>query len=84
MELNYFEAVFWIGIGVALLARGGRSDERLRRLALIAAGVFALFGVSDFVEAQTGAWWRPWWLLLWKAGCIAAIARIWQQYRRIS
>ena len=32
---------------------------------------FLLFGFSDYVEAHTGAWWRPWWLLFWKGACLA-------------
>ena len=32
---------------------------------------FFAFGISDFVEIHTGAWYRPWWLLAWKATCVA-------------
>ena len=45
----------------------------VRKDALIAACVFAIFGCSDMVEATTGAWWRPWWLLVWKGLCILAL-----------
>gem|GEM_PF-3089523 len=52
-----------------------------------AASVFlALFGVSDFVEVHTGAWWRPWWLLAWKGDCIFALAGIyvwWRWWERV-
>ncbi|MBE7458640.1 MAG: hypothetical protein KJ057_17160 [Phycisphaerae bacterium] len=34
---------------------------------------FLAFGASDVVEADTGAWWRPWWLLAWKAACLAVL-----------
>jgi hypothetical protein len=32
--------------------------------------ILILFGISDFVEMVSGAWWQPWWLLVWKALCI--------------
>jgi hypothetical protein len=31
---------------------------------------FVVFGVSDVIEAQTGAWWHPWWLFAMKALCV--------------
>ena len=37
---------------------------------ILLAIIFILFGISDFVEMATGAWWRPWWLLAWKTLCI--------------
>ena len=60
------EAGVWIALAAVLLfARG-------RRMFAIAV-VLVLFGLSDVVEAQTGAWWRPWWLLVWKALCVLGI-----------
>lgn len=61
---NRVEAGLWIGIAivVCVVARRDRA---------IAVVTFALFGVSDLVETTTGAWWRPWWLLMWKAACVA-------------
>ena len=32
--------------------------------------ILILFGISDFFEMATGAWWRPWWLLIWKGLCL--------------
>ena len=67
-DSNYFECCFWIAIGIgfaiAAVAKGRR------RMCLVTAVTFVLFGVSDYAEAHTGAWWRPWWLLMWKAGCL--------------
>jgi hypothetical protein len=31
---------------------------------------FVVFGASDVIEAQTGAWWHPWWLFVMKALCV--------------
>jgi hypothetical protein len=38
--------------------------------------LFAFFGLSDLVEVTTGAWWRPWWLLAWKAACLLGLIAI--------
>ena len=68
---NLAEGVLWIVVGAcfaAAMVRGGS-----RRMKLVAAINFVLFGCSDFVERRTGAWWRPWWLLLWKAACVAVM-----------
>ena len=66
---NYVEAALWSIIGAgfllhAILKRGGATS-------LVAAVAFFLFGISDVIETRTGAWWRPWWLLVMKGGCIA-------------
>ena len=55
---NYIEAGLWLIIGLLFLvcALRGRCNCRAAGLAAI---TFALFGVSDVVEVQTGAWWRP-------------------------
>ena len=68
---NLAEGIAWIGLGVyffALLLR--RTHRGLNVLIGIA---FVLFGISDFVEMHTGAWWRPWWLLVWKGLCLLAL-----------
>jgi len=83
---NYVEAVLWIVIGaafaaVAVFRRGAR-----RSRAVQAAAAFALFGLSDVVEAGTGAWWRPWWLLAWKGACVLVLGALllghWRRARR--
>lgn len=79
VHANQAEAVFWIAIGMGFAVRGetlARQPERRgnRRLCWLAAAVLMAFGASDLVETQTGAWWRPWWLLLWKAACVIALA----------
>jgi len=60
----------------AILPKSPRFDipDRIRTWPLLAgAVVFVLFGISDLVETQTGAWWKPWWLLVWKVLCVHAM-----------
>lgn len=70
--LNVIEACVWMSMAIACLLPWLRISWSPRQR-WMAAGTFLLFGISDLVETQTGAWWRPWWLLVWKAGCIALI-----------
>lgn len=71
---NYVEAVLWVGISLVFLFRIFREDKAPRGLYVVLIIGFFAFGISDLVEVQSGAWWRPWWLLLWKAACIAVLA----------
>jgi len=64
---NYVECGLWCSIGLGFVI----AWIRYRLLdAVIAAVTFLLFGLSDYIEAHTGAWWQPWPLLALKAGCI--------------
>ena len=74
---NAVEVVIWCGIGLEFLRRGFVTGVISRRLASIAGVTFLLFGLSDVVELQTGAFWRPWWLLVWKGICIALFVWLW-------
>jgi hypothetical protein len=58
-----------VGFLVRAIARASRRTD-----VLLAAVTFLAFGGSDLVEAHTGAWWRPWWLLVWKGLCLAIFA----------
>ena len=69
--INYIEAFFWFVIG--LVHCGFLIRPALRGSKLVAACTFFAFGASDLVEMYTGAWWRPWWLLIWKAMCILVL-----------
>ena len=65
---NLLEAGLWSSIGIgfvihAIAKRGGATS-------IVVAITFLAFGGSDVVEAHTGAWWRPWWLLVWKGICL--------------
>lgn len=70
---NRAEGLLWVTMGVGIWLWGRRQNAGQRRLTVEAMIVLILFGVSDFVEATTGAWWRPWWLFAWKAGCVLAL-----------
>ena len=71
--INAIEVVLWPLLGFIVLARTYKSTPEWRKLGLIAGVVLILFGGSDAVELYTKAWWRPWWLLAWKATCIITL-----------
>jgi hypothetical protein len=79
---NYIEAVIWscFAIGFAMTAAKSLGQIRIHRL--IATLTFLLFGLSDIVEVQTGAWWRPWWLFCWKASCVLSMVMLFGWYWR--
>ncbi len=70
---NYIEAGIWgiFAIGFCRVALKNTGKVRIQRM--IAAVTFFLFGLSDIVEVQTGAWWHPWWLFLWKSVCVISM-----------
>ncbi len=78
---NLIEAITWLGIAVAWLIRSRKVAPNARLLQVLAAS-FALFGVSDLIEIQTGAWWRPAWLFVLKAGCVFVFAGCLWRYLR--
>ncbi|MEI8645395.1 hypothetical protein P4S60_07230 [Pseudoalteromonas sp. Hal040] len=84
-EFNYAESLFWFIIALCLLVHAfklGKSDANFRT-SLIASIAFVAFGVSDIIEAQTGAWWRPFSLLVFKIGCIVAFLVCFIKYKKI-
>ncbi len=70
---NYCEAVFWVVVSLVVLIAAAKSSRKVKRIAYIAVPTLVLFGVSDIIEVYTGAWWKPFWLLLWKGICIAIL-----------
>ena len=82
VNANYLEALIWFGfaIGFALNARTTSGKTRTHRL--ITTLIFLLFGGSDIVEVQTGAWWSPWWLFVWKASCVLSMVILFWVYLR--
>ncbi|MBX3747043.1 MAG: hypothetical protein KF833_17180 [Verrucomicrobiae bacterium] len=79
---NQIEAVLWFAFSAGFVIRAICTTGDHRRLAVILALAFLVFGISDLIEAQTGAWWRPLWLLLLKSACIAVFAYgLWEHLR---
>jgi hypothetical protein len=81
---NAVESGLWFVMAVGLLIAGVRRPK-IRNMCSLAAVTLILFGLSDVVEIQTGAWWRPWWLLVWKGACLLVLAilmRNWLAHRR--
>ena len=79
---NYIEAGLWIVVAAVFAVFAGLKTGRVRTRCLLAVPTFLLFGISDIVEVSTGAWWKPWWLLVWKAACIAAMLALLTDYLR--
>jgi hypothetical protein len=82
---NRFEAGLWLVIAASLGIRAAAHwlrNEAVPYYQSIAALAFAVFGVSDIIESFTGAWWRPWWLVVLKACCVAALVLCYIALRR--
>jgi hypothetical protein len=79
---NSVEAIVWLCLATAIAWRSLRGEVRHRFVGLIAAITFIVFAASDLVEIQTGAWYRPWWLLFWKAACIVILFACFIRYRK--
>ena len=76
VHANYAEACLWTAFAVITFGRSAT------RAGFLCAAALLLFGVSDIVETRTGAWYEPWWLLVWKTVCVAVIAGIAGRMRR--
>ncbi|MEG4168330.1 MULTISPECIES: hypothetical protein [unclassified Microcoleus] len=79
---NYIEAFIWLcfAVGFALDAVNTSGKTRIHRL--ITTLIFLFFGGSDIVEVQTGAWWSPWWLFVWKVSCGLSMMLLFWVYLR--
>lgn len=71
-SFNALEALFWMALAIFLIVRS-RPTIPQRRVLRISALLLVFFAVSDVVEIRTGAWWSPWWLLLWKTLCVLGL-----------
>lgn len=70
---NLAEAVLWELVAVFFAWRCFQARRSLRWVFGALAATFFVFGISDVIEARTGAWWRPSWLLFLKGACIISI-----------
>jgi hypothetical protein len=80
---NLLEGLLWLGIAAGLTWRLCR-DRSNADLKAVAALLFLTFGLSDFVEIQTGGWYKPRWLLAWKASNLVGFVIVYAMYRRRS
>ena len=81
---NLMEAGVWFFLAVVLFLYSFRRERRLRSTLWLLAVTLAVFGGSDLVEARTGAWWKPWWLFVWKALCVIALLIGFVRYYRLT
>ena len=56
---NLFEGIMWIAIAALFIFVPIFKLEGDFKIRLVIGAIFILFGISDFVEITTGAWWRP-------------------------
>ena len=69
---NYIEIGLWAVIGTCFLISTFLRPVS-RNTGLLTALTFYMFSVSDVIEIRTGTWWRPWWLFVMKAACVASM-----------
>jgi len=79
---NYVEAFLWFCFAIGFAVNAGKTSGKTRINRLITTLFFLLFGGSDIVEVQTGAWWSPWWLFVWKASCVLSMVILFWVYLR--
>src|SRR5205809_1090278 len=80
---NYVEVGLWSLYAIVLAVAAARVIGARRKIAIIASVAFSAFAVSDWVEASSGAWWRPWWLLVLKVACIATFVACFIAWRKL-
>jgi hypothetical protein len=80
---NVIEAVFWIVVAAIVYCRSHHKAGTRLGTGEWAAITFFWFGISDFIEVRTGAWYRPLGLLAMKAACIAALLFLYVRHRRL-
>lgn len=78
---NLCEGILWISIAVGFAVVYHR-HRRNGDLMLASGLLFLAFGASDFVEIHTGGWYKPWWLLSWKAAALAGFVVVYLLFRK--
>jgi hypothetical protein len=78
---NLCEGIMWVVIAL-VLAINAVKQRKYRLFSIWASVSFLLFGVSDFIEMKTGAWWEPWQFLLLKVICVASFFACLVSYRK--
>ena len=80
---NQCEAVLWLVVALIFLLKSCRARPPLRRVFIILGATFFVFSMTDVIEAQTGAWWEPPWLIVLKAACVATLVWGFRRYYRV-
>jgi hypothetical protein len=80
---NLIEAGVWFVLALVLFAYAFRQKRRVRPTLWLLAMTIVVFGGSDLVETRTGAWWKPWWLFVWKALCVITLLLGFLRYFRL-
>ena len=76
---NYLEAGVWFLFSLIFIIKS--RQDRFNKKIFTALGVtLFLFGISDIIEVQTGAWWKPVGLFLLKAGCVVSMIIFFTKY----
>jgi hypothetical protein len=82
---NIIEGCLWITIAAIIFLRtASEPDPRKKRIAATTAITLVVFGISDFIESGTGAWYRPVWLLLLKGTCVVVLVGCFVAYGRVT
>jgi len=78
---NLAEGIFWIVLGAGFFVTAGVRRRNVDLMSVTGL-LFLAFGLSDFVEIQTGGWYKPWWMLTWKAANLAGLVGMYLLFRR--
>lgn len=65
-NFNFFEGLLWLGLSAIFFKIKVFKKQPDKKADYIVAVLLIFFGISDFIEMKTGAWWKPLWLLGWK------------------
>ncbi|MHC4265575.1 MAG: hypothetical protein ACYSUK_06540 [Planctomycetota bacterium] len=72
-HFNLVEGIFWIVLAFIVWVWSFKVESIFQKFHIVAGILLVAFGCSDFMEIRTGAWWKPWWLLVWKGVCLTGI-----------
>ncbi|MBN1437074.1 MAG: hypothetical protein JW936_08355 [Sedimentisphaerales bacterium] len=80
---NCIEIFLWLGFSVVFWIPAFKRGEKHRWFCVAGGSAFVFASASELVEAFTGVWWRPWWLLVWKVSFVAVFVLLLGWYMRI-
>lgn len=80
-QFNLCEGCLWLGIA-GIIAWRLRRRVGSAKMDWLLPPTFVVFGISDFIEARTGAFWVPWWLLVVKTACVVVFLAVGIHHRR--